>query len=214
MGYTIIRPTAARDEYVVWNTSSDMPVWCGDRAELLAELEPDTHQWFSGLYTPEEMINHTDCHGSSSRAGRFGWWNDAEFVYRAQARIPRGALVAVCIMLAAREQLAEGLAQHDAAFARLMSPLDDDPGAEQAARTAPHHMRAQVDISTTGHRKGDERTVDVHLHGPQDHFVHVIDALGLAYEAMADGDDRARGIVRSLRDGINHSAGRLVAFDE
>lgn len=214
MGYTIIRPTGARDEYVVWCTSSDMPVWCGNRAELLAELEPDTHAWFNGAYTAEEMINYTDCFGSSSRVGHFGWWNDAEFIYRAQARIPRGALVPVCRMLAAREQLAAGLAQHDAAFARMMAPLDDTVQAEQTPTcTAPHAAR-KVSITSTGYRKGDDRTVDVHLHGPQDQFVHVVDALDFACEAMADRCAAASDLelMKTLRDQVNVNAGSPVAI--
>lgn len=102
MGETIIKPDPGEDLYVLWDSSGEEPFGYGGRAEIVEELGGDTiqegrcphcRQWISQHMTPAGRLDRADFHGSSALGGRFGWWDDTEFIFRQRGLLARTDLV-------------------------------------------------------------------------------------------------------------------------
>lgn len=93
MGYmrgVVIKPNRSKDEYILWSSVVDGPVWGpGTRTELLAGLWKEwniehEHCTPHPGYGPEGRVQRADSNGSSIRTdettGIFGGWDDKELV--------------------------------------------------------------------------------------------------------------------------------------
>jgi hypothetical protein len=104
MGYAIIKTTRDRDEYVLYSSSSDTPVFLGTRAEVITELGgdvttnrcPTCRQW-SPRSTVLQMMEWADEYGSSTHL--VGRWGDSEIRYGQHGLMRREDLARVVELL-------------------------------------------------------------------------------------------------------------------
>lgn len=105
MGYAIIKTARDRDQYVLYSSASDTPVFLGTRAETITELGGDvtTHrcptcrQW-SPRDNVLRRMEHADEYGSSTHL--VGRWDDDEIQYGQEGNLRREDLARVVELLA------------------------------------------------------------------------------------------------------------------
>lgn len=120
MGYAIIKTAPDRDQYVLYSSSSDTPVFLGTRAEVITELGGDvadrcpTCRQGSPRDNVLRRLARADECGSSTHL--VGQWDDAEIQYGQQGMMRREDLARV-VELLADDREAEVLA--------MLTPFED-----------------------------------------------------------------------------------------
>lgn len=115
----VIKPDRGQDRYVLWCTSVDAPIGCGNRARILALLEQrwqDEHPHADPRpgAAPADRVARADRTGSSARG--YGW-SETSLVYEGHGLLARRDLYRAAVLLD------QGRA---AAVERLLAPVGDD----------------------------------------------------------------------------------------
>lgn len=131
MGNTIVKIAPDRDEYVIWSSNTETPLWLGTRAELLEELGdihgecPTCHSRISWIDTTRARIERADERGSSSGHGSWWWEYNGEpykGIYAQLGLVARENLPAIVELLTDYEV-------DDPQIVALLEPFEDEPRA-------------------------------------------------------------------------------------